>query len=119
MYLVWSLNVRYFLSYRMEITASPELPLTDAIQQAVIVETSLDDEYQEYAILGLDDISERASMPFFGKRITIIKLDRVTVTQVTTVTTNYPTTSPNDRVTVGYLGCIPPDAPTNLPLCNP
>lgn len=103
----------------MEITASPELPLSDATQQDVIVETSLDNEYQEYAIVGLDDISERASMPFFGKRITIVKLDRVTVTEVTTVTTAYPITNPNDRVTVGYLGCIPADAPTNLPLCNP
>ncbi len=104
----------------MEMTASPELTLSDEIQQEVILEASRDDEYQEYAILGLEDFySERASMPFFGKKMTIVKLDRVTVTDVTTITSTYPTQLPSDRVTVAYLGCIPKDAPTNLPLCNP
>ena len=103
----------------MEVTASPELTLSDEIQQEVILEASRDEEYQEYAIVGLDDFSERGSMPFFGKKMTIVKLDRVTVTNVKTITSTYPTQLPSDRVTVAYLGCIPKDAPTNLPLCNP
>lgn len=111
--------ISFELRHRMEMTASPELTLSDAIQQDVILEASRDDDYQEYAIVGLDEFSERASLPFFGKKMTIVKLDRVTITDVKTITSVFPTKVPSDRVTVAYLGCIPKDAPTNLPLCNP
>jgi hypothetical protein len=114
-------KANFRIANRMEVTASPELTLSDEIQPEVILEASRHDEYQEYAIVGLENdfYSERASMPFFGKKMTIVRLDRVTVTDVKTVTSTYPTKLPSDRVTVAYLGCIPKDAPTNLALCNP
>lgn len=106
----------------MEMTASPELSLREAIQQDVAVETSRADDFEEYEIVGLTsdhfNINQRAAaLPFMNNRVTIIKMDKVTVTLGTTVTSIYPNNNPTDRVTLAYYGCIPGDAPTNLPKC--
>lgn len=102
----------------MEVTASPELSLREAIQQDVAVEASRSDDLDEYEIVGLtsDHFEERA-LPFMNNRVTIIKLDKATVTVKTTITSAYPTTNPDQRVTLAYSGCIPEDAPINLPAC--
>lgn len=100
----------------MEMTASPEMSLREAIQQDVAVEASRAGDYQEYEIVGLapDNFVDRG-MPLFGNKVTIVKLDRVTVTASTTVTSAYPNS--NQRVTLAYYGCVPQDAPSNLPPC--
>lgn len=106
----------------MEMTASPESSLREAIQQDVAVEASRADDFEEYQIVGLTsdhfNINQRAAaLPFKNNRVTIVKLDKVTVTSGTVVTSTYPVTNPTDRVTLAYYGCIPNDAPTNLPKC--
>ena len=83
-------------------TASPEMTLREAIQQDV--EASRAEEYHEYEIVGLmpHHFAERANLPFFGagKKLTIVRVDPVTVTVDQTVTSIFPFASPSDRVTV-------------------
>ena len=103
--------------YRLEVTAIPEMSLREAIQQDVAVEASHSEDYQEYEIFGLtaDHFADRAKKPLFSSPFTIVKLDRVTVTASTTITSAYPNSK--DRVTLAYYGCVPQDAPSNLPPC--
>lgn len=102
-------------------TASPELTLRQAIQQdvAAAVEASRAEDYHEYEIVGLmpHHFAERA-LPFFGAggRVTIVRLDPVTVTVSQTVTSKFPFDAPTDRVTLAFSGCIPSQVP-DLPQC--
>lgn len=104
--------------YRLEATASPDqMPLVEAIQQDVTIETSkMEDEYHEYEIIGLmpQNFIERG-LPFMNKA-TIVRVNPVTVTVSQTVTSTFPINSPSDRVTLAYTGCIPSGVP-NLPSC--
>lgn len=104
--------------FRMDMTASPELSLREAIQQDVAVEASRAEEYHEYEIIGLmpHHFAERA-LPFFGGgRVTIVRVDPMTVTVSQTVTSKFPFDTPTDRVTLSYSGCVPTEVP-DLPNC--
>lgn len=99
-------------------TASPEMSLREAIQQDVDVEASKAEEYHEYEITGLmpHHFAERA-LPFLGgNKVTIVRVDPVTVTVKQTVTSQFPFVNPTDRVTVIYFGCAPSKVP-DLPHC--
>ena len=106
----------------MDMTASPEA--SAPIQPEVVaVEASLaenNDYISEYELVGLtaDHFNTDRAMNIFNKKLlTIIKLDKVTVTSSTVATVVYPVVNPSDRVTIAYYGCIPKDAPTTLPFC--
>ena len=90
-------------------TAIPDMNSREAFVREV--ETSqLETSEQEYEIHGVfPQFAERA-FPF-AQKITLVKLDRVTVTATQTVTSNFPIAGPTDRVTLAISGCVP----TNLP----
>lgn len=96
------------------------IPDASAVQQDVAIETSKaeDEDYHEYEIIGLMphhfNVNDRG-LPLLDK-LTIVRMDPVTVTVSQTVTSKFPFESPADRVTLAYTGCIPPGVP-NLPNC--
>lgn len=101
-------------------TASPELSMMrEDMHQDVAVETSRSDDstsFHEYELVGLTSEHLSNQRGLFGGRVTMVKLDKVTVTASVTVTATYPVVAPTDRVTIAYLGCVPTDAPV-LPKC--
>lgn len=93
-------------------TASP-VHEQSQLADEILLETSQIQEradHAEFEIIGLNPKGNqlnRAFPPF----ITIVKLDRVTVTVPSTVTTVYPVTASTDRVTLSISGCVPTDLP--------
>lgn len=95
----------------MEMTASPVYQ--SQLADEILLETSQIQQradHGEFEIIGLNPKGNqlnRAFPPF----ITIVKLERVTVTVPSTVTTAYPVTASTDRVTLSISGCVPTDLP--------
>lgn len=95
-------------------TAIPELNSREAFVRQV--ETSqFENAEHEYEIHGVfPQFAERA-FPFSNK-ITLVKLDRVTVTATQIVTSIFPFVGATDRVTLNIGGCVPTDLP-KWPAC--
>ena len=96
-------------------TSSPQV--NDQVKQEI--ETSQDVQH-EYEIVGLPFSScllVPVPIPIFGlgKRVTLIKYDRVTVTTTHLLTSAYPVQNHQDRVTLSIAGCFPSDLPAYPP----
>lgn len=97
------------LSSRMEITASPDLPMSYHHAEPEQLLEGSRQNHDEFELIGLT--SPQMVNRAFPQLVTIVKLARVTVTVASTVTTAYPVAGPTDRVTLSIAGCVPTDLP--------